>query len=198
MLNTDNRKLRLQKTVIGALLTAIVIILQLMGGFIRLGTFSVSLVLLPVVIGAVLCGCGIGAWLGLVFGIVVIMSGDASLFMTLHAPGTVITVLSKGVLCGMAAGVAYRLLQRYNRHIAVIAAAIVCPVVNTAVFLLGCFIFFIQPISQWAVAEGVSVTKYVITFLVGGNFLFELATNAILSPVIIRVIDFAKNKLSKQ
>lgn len=197
MLNAENRKLRLQKMVIGALLTAIVIILQLMGSFIRLGTFSVSLVLLPVVIGAVLCGCGIGAWLGLVFGIVVIMSGDASLFMGLHAPGTVITVLAKGILCGAASGAAYKLLQRFNRNLAVIAAAIVCPVVNTAVFLLGCFIFFIAPISEWAAAEGVGLTKYMITFLVGGNFLFELATNAILSPVIIRVIDFAKSKLSR-
>lgn len=197
MLNAQNRKLRLQKMVIGALLTAIVIILQLAGSFIRLGTFSVSLVLLPVVIGAVLCGCGIGAWLGLVFGIVVIMSGDASLFMALHAPGTVITVLAKGILCGLASGAVYKLLQRYNRNVAVIAAAIVCPVVNTAVFLLGCFTFFIAPISEWAAAEGISITKYLITFMVGGNFLFELATNAILSPVIIRVIDFAKSKLSR-
>ena len=197
MLNAENRKLRLQKMVLGALLTAIVIILQLMGSFIRLGTFSVSLVLLPVVIGSVLCGCGIGAWLGLVFGIVVIMSGDASLFMGLHAPGTVITVLVKGILCGAASGAVYKLLQRFNRNLAVIAAAIVCPVVNTAVFLLGCFIFFIAPISEWAAAEGVGLSKYIFSFLVGGNFLFELATNAILSPVIIRVIDFAKNKLSR-
>lgn len=197
MSDTQDRKLQLQKMVLGALLTAIVIVLQLAGSFIRLGTFSVSLVLLPVVIGAVLCGRGIGAWLGFVFGVVVIMSGDASLFMTLNAPGTIITVLLKGALCGFASGVTYRALARYNRNLAIIAAAIVCPIVNTAVFLLGCFVFFIGPISEWAASEGVSLTKYMIIFLVGGNFIFELATNAILSPVIIRVIDFAKTKLAK-
>ena len=41
-----------QKIVGLGLFTAIVIVLQLMGSFIRFGTFSISLVLVPVVIGA--------------------------------------------------------------------------------------------------------------------------------------------------
>ena len=43
-----------QKIVGLGLFTAIVIVLQLMGSFIRFGTFSISLVLVPVVIGAAL------------------------------------------------------------------------------------------------------------------------------------------------
>ena len=43
-----------QKIVGLGLFTAIVIGLQLMGSFIRFGTFSISLVLVPVVIGAAL------------------------------------------------------------------------------------------------------------------------------------------------
>ena len=45
-----------QKIVGLGLFTAIVIVLQLMGSFIRFGTFSISLVLVPVVIGAALYG----------------------------------------------------------------------------------------------------------------------------------------------
>ena len=41
-----------QKIVGLGLFTAIVIVLQLMGSFIKFGTFSISLVLVPVVIGA--------------------------------------------------------------------------------------------------------------------------------------------------
>ena len=39
-----------------ALLTAIVVILQFLGAFIRFGTFSISLVLIPIVVGAALYG----------------------------------------------------------------------------------------------------------------------------------------------
>ena len=64
-----------QKIVGLGLFTAIVIVLQLMGSFIRFGTFSISLVLVPVVIGAALYGAGAGAWLGFVFGVVVLLFG---------------------------------------------------------------------------------------------------------------------------
>ena len=49
--------------VLAAILTAIVIVLQFLGAFIKLGPFSVSAVLVPIVIGAATCGVGIGAWL---------------------------------------------------------------------------------------------------------------------------------------
>lgn len=40
------------KTLAGlGLMTAVIIVLQLLGGAIRFGTFSVSLVLLPIVVG---------------------------------------------------------------------------------------------------------------------------------------------------
>ena len=71
-----------QAMVLGAVLTALVVILQLMGGFIRLGMFQISLVLLPIVIGAATCGVGVGAWLGFVFGMVVLLNGDAAAFLT--------------------------------------------------------------------------------------------------------------------
>ena len=61
--------------ILGALLTALVIILQLMGSFIRFGPFSISLVLIPIVIGAATCGTKISTWLGLVFGIINFSAG---------------------------------------------------------------------------------------------------------------------------
>lgn len=84
-----------QKIVGLGLFTAIVIVLQLMGSFIRFGTFSISLVLVPVVIGAALYGAGAGAWLGFVFGVVVLLSGDAAAFLGVNALGTILTVLVK-------------------------------------------------------------------------------------------------------
>lgn len=52
----------------GGHLAAIAAVLQLVGSAIRFGPFSVSLVLIPLVLGAALYGWGMGCWLGLVFG----------------------------------------------------------------------------------------------------------------------------------
>lgn len=179
---------------LGAILTALVVVLQLLGGFIRFGVFSVSLVLVPIVVGAATCGPLIGGWLGLVFGAAVLISGDAAAFMAISIPGTIVTVLLKGVLCGLCSGLTYRALAQWNRYVAVFAAAIVCPLVNTGVFLVGCVLFFFDTVSGWAAASeyGNNTVRYLFLGLVGGNFLFELAFNIVLGPVIVRLLDITK------
>ena len=87
-----------------ALFTAIVAVLQLVGAFIRFGPFSISLVLVPIVVGAALYGPKAGAWLGLVFGVVVLLSGDAAAFLAVNPWGTIVTVLVKGAAAGLCAG----------------------------------------------------------------------------------------------
>lgn len=192
---SNTRKLQTQKFVLGALLTALVIVLQFLGAFIKLGPFSISLVLVPIVIGATLCDYKIGAWLGLVFGAIVLLSGDAAPFLVIDVFGTVMTVLLKGALCGLAAGLTYKLLSRRNKYFAIIASAIVCPVVNTGVFLLGCKIFFMSAITQWGVAEGFNNTaKYMFVGLAGINFLAELTINILLAPIILRIVEAVKKE----
>ena len=185
-----------QKIVGLGLFTAIVIVLQLMGSFIRFGTFSISLVLVPVVIGAALYGAGAGAWLGFVFGVVVLLSGDAAAFLGVNALGTILTVLVKGTLAGLLSGLVYKALENKNRTLAVALAAETCPVANTGVFLIGCKLFFMETITGWGEALGYAdVGNYIIYVLVGGNFLFELLFNAVLSPVILRLIRIGKKEV---
>ncbi len=175
---------------LGALLTALVIILQFMGSFIKLGMFSVSLVLIPIVIGAAMCGKYIGAWLGFVFGVVVLISGDAAAFLAVNIPGTVVTVLLKGTLCGLFAGLTYDLFAKKNQYLGVFAAAIVCPIVNTGIFLLGCLIFFMPTISGWA--GDANLVSYMIFGMGLINFPVELAFNLVLSPVVVRLLNISK------
>ena len=179
----------------GAVLTALVIVLQYLGSFIKFGMFSISLVLIPIGIGAATCGPKISTWLGFVFGAMVLISGDAAAFLAIDVAGTVITVLVKGIACGLLAGLTYRLLEKKNRYLAVIASAIVCPLANTGVFLIGCFLFFFETIKEWGIASGFSnVISYMILGLVGGNFLFEMAFNIVLSPTVVRVLSVIKKK----
>lgn len=173
-------------------LTAIVIVLQALAIGIRFGTFSITLVLIPIVVGAALYGWKAGAWLGFVFGVVVLMT-DAGAFLAVSVPGTIVTCILKGVLAGIAAAAVYRLLENKNRWAAILAAAIVCPVVNTGVFLLGCLVFFYDTISEWAAGAGfANVGAYLIIGFVGLNFVVETLINLCLSTVIVRVLSIVK------
>lgn len=182
-----------QKMVLLALFTALVAILAYFGGFVKIGGLaSISLTLIPVVLGAALCGPWAGAWLGGVAGIVFFVTADAAFWMGLSIPGTIITVMAKGIASGYLAGITYRLLEKKNRYLATMASAIVCPVVNTGIFLVGCLVFFIDAVSAGAAGEGMSLGAYLIVFFVGLNFVFELLSNIIFSPAIVRLLNIRK------
>lgn len=183
------------KNMVGiALFTAIVVVLQLLAvGLRALGLFSISLVLVPIVVGAAVYGWKAGGWLGFAFGAAVLLSGDAAAFLAVDVVGTVVTVLLKGTLCGLFAGLVYGLLHKHGKMLAVIVAAVVCPLVNTGVFLLGCKLFFMDTITGWASMAGYeNVGAYMIFGLTGINFLIELGVNLVLSPVITRLIRIGK------
>lgn len=190
MSNTMANHERTRRLVGAAVFTAIVFVLQFVSMGLRFSMFSITLVLMPVVVGAALYGIATGAWLGFVFGLAVLLTGDAAAFLAVNAFGTILTVLAKGTLAGLASAAVYKLLADKNKYVAVLVASIVCPVVNTGVFLLGCLVFFMDTVTQWA--GGTNVGQYMIFGLVGINFLIEMGTNLILNPIIVRIIDIAK------
>ena len=189
----NSSRVQTEKLVLIALFTALVAILAYFGGFIKIGGLaSISLTLIPVVLGAAMCGPFVGAWLGGVSGAVFFLTADAAFWLGLSIPGTIITVMVKGVMAGLLAGLTYTFLERFNRYVAVFASAVVAPIVNTGIFLIGSMIFFIDTVKAGAVAEGLGVGGYLIIFFVGLNFVFELAVNILLSPAILRIINIKK------
>ncbi len=190
----NNKKIEARQIALAAILTAIVAVLQIIANFVQpIPGVSITLVLVPVVIGAALLGKWVGAWLGFVFGVVVLVLGGAAAFITIHPLGTVITVLVKGSCAGFAAGITYKLLEKVNPYLAVLAASFVCPVVNTCLFFVGCRLFFWETIKEWGSAAGFENTfAYMIIGLAGINFLIELGINLLLAPTILRLINYAK------
>lgn len=186
------KKFETKDLVMSAIFTAIVLVLQMLGSFVKFGPFSISLVLVPIVIGAAVCGKGIGAWLGFVFSVAVLAT-DSGAFLAVNPMGTVVTVLLKGTLAGFVAGYVYRLISRKNVILAVFVAALLCPIVNTGIFMLGCKVFFMETLTEWASAAGFAdAASYIIYGMVGANFLFEVLFNVILSPIIVRLINIGK------
>lgn len=182
------------KTMVGiALLIALVIVLQFVGGMIPpVGGFSISLVLIPIVIGAAIYGPGAGALLGGVFGVIVTINcingtdvGGAMVFQANPAL-CIAVVLAKGILAGLAAGWVYRLLKNKNPYLAMLGCAIVCPVVNTGLFVACMLAFFRDVLSAWA--GGGDILAYVLTGLVLANFVPELIINVVFGTVGQRII----------
>ncbi len=181
--------------VLGAVLTALVIILEVISASLgKAGMFRFTFALVPIAIGAATCGPTLSAWLGFVFGLSVLLTGDAAAFLAVDPFGTILTVLAKGIASGLFAGLVYKLFEKRNRHAAVAVSAVICPLANTGVFLLGCLAFFMDTIAGWAegLGFGGNVAGYMIFGLVGINFLIEIGTNIILSPVIVRLLDVRK------
>ena len=196
VIELNNRDAKVKKLVVLALFTAIVVVLQMLGQFIRLGIFNISLVLAPIVVGAALYGPAAGAWLGGVFGFVVIFT-DTALFMPISPLGTILTVMVKGICAGLAAGAVSKLLEKKSSLLAVIAAAIACPVVNSGIFAIGCVLFFLDACRGWATEWGYANAADVILIgFIGLNFLVELAINLVLASVISRIIKVGKSSIS--
>ena len=179
-----------------ALFTAIVVVLQIVGSFIKFGPFSVSLVLIPIVVGAAVYGPKAGAYLGGVFGVVVLIAcitgadQGGSILWNANPFLTALICLAKGILAGLAAGAVYTALARQGKTTykvtGTIMAAVICPVVNTGIFILGLAVCFQDILVSWA--GGSSVVYYILVVLVGLNFLMEMLINIVLSPVIVRII----------
>lgn len=202
IMNIENAKKQVMSTkilVMSALMTSLVIVFQCLATYTTFfGPFSTAIGLIPIVIGAVLCGPVIGAWLGLVFGLVVMFTGGANLFFAFNIIGTIITVVVKGAGCGFIAGYVNRLLEKHNRTVAVITSAIICPIVNTGIFLLGCIIFFMPYANEIADLLQLNVSGMaVFTALAFGNFLFEIGMSIVLSPVMVKIIEVAEKTFNR-
>ena len=184
-----------------ALLMAMVIVLQFVGSMIPPigGTVSISLVLIPIIVGAAIYGPGAGAILGLTFATVTIVNcitgadpGGAMVFQANPAL-CILVVGGKSVLCGLAAGWVYQLLKKVNAYAAMLCAAIICPIVNTGTFVTCMLLFFKPVLSAWA--GGSDIMTYVLTGLVLCNFVPELILNIVFSPAghqIARVVNKSK------
>lgn len=168
-----------------ALLMAIVAVLQLLGQFIKFGPVSVSLVLLPIVVGAAFYGPLAGGILGATFSIVVLAQPDTSFFYSLSAVGTVVVVMLKGTLSGWLSGLTYKALENRNSFLAVLLSAIVCPLVNTGIFFLGCITVFAPGLEEMASGN---VVAFVLTAFIGVNFVAEFLVNLLCCPVVVRLI----------
>ena len=184
-----------------AILTAVIIVLQVFTTFVKFGPFSITLALIPMVVGAAMYGIGAGAYLGAVLGVVVtvmcVTGGDVGGAMVWAANPFMCAVVCvlKTAIAGLCAGAVYKALSKANRFAAVLLAAVVSPIVNTGLFIVGMLLFFKDLLASWA--GGSDLLTYIILGLTGVNFLVELGVNIVLTPVVVKIIDAVKKTSRK-
>lgn len=189
-----------RKLIYTAMFAAVVVVLQMFVS-IPVGMFTITLTLVPVMLGAILFGPASGAILGGVFGVVVAIqvitgaAGPASTTMLLQAPVvTVVLCILKGVAAGWVSGLVYQAVMKINKpQLAVILSAVACPIVNTGIFCLGLTVFYNNLLNEWAIAgEFANALTFILLGLIGLNFVIEFAINVLLIPVALRMIKIVK------
>lgn len=177
-----------------AILLALVIVLQIVGTLIgKLGVTAPSLVLIPIVLGAVLLGPAAGALLGFLFGVIVVVMGATGMdYFTFVLLGeqpvlTALLCLIKGTAAGLVSGFLFRAIRKKNDRAGVIVASLAAPIVNTGLFILGA-LFMSDTLSANLVPDGQTVLYFLVIGCAGLNFIFEFLINAVASPAIYTVM----------
>lgn len=195
-------KQNIQRLVGTAILAAIVVVLQTLVS-IPIGMFTITLTLVPIILGAILFGPSSGAFLGAVFGVTVAIqvvtgaAGIPSYMMFEQRPViTLLICVLKGTLAGLASGWIYKLLsQKAKMKTGIVLSAIACPICNTGIFCIGLVAFYNGLATSWAIGDGyTSLFVYILLGVIGLNFLVEFAVNVLLIPVILRIITIIKKK----
>ena len=202
------KKESIYKLTITAILTAIIIIMTFIPaiGYLKIGVLSITFLTVPVIIGAVSNGPGIGAVLGLVFGLTSFMqcfgigpdSPLGTLLLGFSPVKTAILCIVPRVLIGVVCGFIYKGLSKTKapKIVQYAISAISAPLTNTILFMGTLVVFFWKTdVFQAEVLQGVkiSVFDFIITS-VGINGIVELIVCSILGTVILIPLQKAVSK----
>ena len=178
-------KFNIRKMTYLAIFTALVLVLQtVFAPLIGAATgLSPALVLIPIVLGVSVCGLGAGAWLGAVFSFIVMFDPTTVPFLQYNPILTVLLVFLKGIGAGLIAGCVFKLLEKKNKYVAIFLAALAAPIANTGIFVLGCYLFFLE-------LTGLGIYSLFITL----NFAVELVINVVLVPIVYRILEITGQK----
>ena len=125
-----DKKFFTTKTIAGlGILTAVVVVLQLVSNYVQFGPISITLALFPIAVGAMLYGPIGGFFLGLIDGILILTAPSTiSGFFAISPFGTIVTCLAKTSIAGLVAGFLFSLYKKH-KNVEVLIAIIISPLV---------------------------------------------------------------------
>ena len=186
-----------------AILIALVVVMQTFGATINIGPVQLNFTLIPIALGAIMLGKWSGAFLGFACGVVVLVQviiAPAGFYFIIWSMSPVITTLIcliKTTVAGFVAGVLFNIIEKKNKYAAVFVASGIIPVINTALFVIGClfmneaittFQTQLSTLAEFGHVLGMNVFVFILVILVTFNFFFEFAINLLVAPALNRVL----------
>lgn len=191
----SKQKFDVRQLVIVAMLSSISIFLGISGlGFIVLPAFKLTIMHIPVIIGAIIEGPIVGALVGLIFGLF-------SMYQNFTAPGPTsfifwnpIIALIPRILIGVVAYYIYKALKNKfkNKSISIGIASITASLVNTIGVLGMTYLFYID-----RYAEALNISKDLVGATLVGVGVTNGIPEAILSALVCIPIITGLNKIRK-
>lgn len=182
-----------------SILAALVVVLQVFGGSLKIGAVSLNFTLVPVVLCGMLLGVFYGTLIGFIVGavtfIMVITGTDGwTLILFNQKPLVIILVcFVKSTSAGFLSAFMYKILGKKNRTVGSIVSSITAPIVNTGIFVLGMLIILNTLESSFDMG-GKSVYYYLFILVIGINFIAEFALNVILAPTINKIVTLVNKR----
>ena len=188
-----NNKLKINKLVGIAIFMCLVVVLQLFSNYVSFGPVSITLALIPIVVGAIIYGPLAGFILGATCGLMAFIApATISLFWPYGIIKTFVLCVLKTGIAGLCAAYLYKLFNTKNSKVSVVLASISVPIINTGIFAIGAFYLYKDLLMTFC-PEGQSVLVYLLIGFIGFNFLIEFFVNSVLSPVVLRLVNISNN-----
>ena len=185
-----NKKFTTRQIVITGLMLALMIVLQVIGNYLQFGPVNINISLIAIVLAAVFAGPFSGAIVGFFNGVMALLSPSTiAIFMPVSPLGTVLACLLKCTLAGFVCGLIFNLLKSKNQTLALIVSSLLVPIINTGIFIIFTLVFF-RPILESSVPNGSfqDIMLFLLVGFIGWNFVFELVSTGVLSPVVGTII----------
>ena len=188
-----------------AVLTALTIVLQLLGNTVKIGIVTLNFSLIPIVLAAILLGVWYGTVLGAITGLIILLHcgilGADGFTNVLFATDPVIISLVcvvKTAAAGAVSALLFKWISKFNGFAATVVAAGIVPVINSGIFILGMLCIIPSLYNAGFLAEGANAFAGIVVGFVGLNFVFEFALNVIVAPALYRVIKIIDSSVFKQ
>lgn len=170
-----------------AVLLAIMLILHVSGlGYLSIGAIELTIMPVPVMIGAILLGPIAGGFLGLAFGLTSLWQAFAgspfgAALLEISIWRTAVLCLLPRLLMGLLCGLIFRLLQKVCKRgiLPFAAAGLSAALLNTALFMAVLMLLFGRSDYLNSLRGGAAFFRFVVAF-VGLNGLIEAIVCAIL------------------
>ena len=187
-----------------ALFTAIILLLALTPiGFIKLPAgLSVTVVGIPVIIGAITLGPKAGAILGAVFGLASFSQAFGAepfgtFLFSLNPIGTFITCLVPRILMGFLTGLVFQGLKRKDntKILSYVLTSVIGSLLNTMLFMTSLMLFFYNNDSfQEFVGVNASNVIILILLMVGFNAIAEAVVSGIVGTAVSKPLDILNHR----